>query len=87
MQSRGLRSAYSHAVLLTCMTLSVGSFSGCGSSTPTGMPEKASSADLEAAKQSLAAKSKVRGKGLAEDANLSAKERRILAKEGLLPKK
>jgi len=52
------------------------------------MPEKASTSQLEAAKESLAAKTNVKKgkKALDEDSNLSAKERRILAKEGLLPK-
>ena len=86
MQSRGFRSAYSCAVLLAGAFLAVGPISGCGSSTPTGMPDKASTANLEAAKESLAAKTKLRGKA-SDDANLSAKERRMLAKEGLLPKK
>ena len=82
------RNSVRFPTLLTVSALAVGTFVGCGGGTPTGMPEKASTSQLEAAKESLAAKTNVKKgkKALDEDSNLSAKERRILAKEGLLPK-
>jgi hypothetical protein len=65
--------------------LSAAALSGCGgSSAPAGVG-KGSSAVLDSAKQSLAVPTKVRGKTLPADANLSARERRALKKEGLLP--
>ena len=88
MRCSDLRYLVRFRTVLTVSALAVGTIVGCGGGTPTGMPEKASTSQLEAAKESLAAKTNVKKgkKALDEDSNLSAKERRILAKEGLLPK-
>jgi hypothetical protein len=70
------------SALLTIMTVS-----GCGGSVPDGGPAKTSSTDLESARKSIAAPSKVRGKALPADTNLSPRERRALKQEGELPTK
>jgi hypothetical protein len=73
--------------MIALTLLTIGSVSGCGDSANPGAPGKASSTDLESAKQSLAAPVKVRGKTLPADSNLSARERRALKQEGQLPTK
>jgi len=72
--------------MIGCTFLAIGSIAGCGDSGPSAGAQKANSTDLESAKQSLASRTKVRGKTLPVDTNLSARERRALAKEGQLPK-
>jgi hypothetical protein len=67
--------------------LTIVSVSGCGGSATNGGPGKASSTDLDAAKQSLAAPAKVRGKALPADTNLGPRERRALKEAGELPTK
>jgi len=75
-----------YASMFATALIVIGSISGCGDSGSSAGSQKASSADLESAKQSLASPTKVRGKALPADTNLSARERRALAKEGQLPK-
>jgi hypothetical protein len=67
--------------------LTIVSVSGCGGSATDGGPGKASSRDLESAKESLAAPAKVRGKTLPAETNLSPRERRALKQAGELPTK
>lgn len=74
------------ATFIASAILVIGSIGGCGSSGPSAGAQQAASTDLEAAKKSLASPTKVRGKTLPADTNLSARERRALAKEGQLPK-
>jgi hypothetical protein len=82
---RYLRSC-SSALMIASSLLVIGSISGCGGSGPSASAQKANSDVLESAKESLASPTKVRGKTLPADTNLSARERRALAKEGQLPK-
>jgi hypothetical protein len=74
------------ASIVATALLVIGSIAGCGDSSSSAGAQKASQTDLESAKNSLASPTKVRGKTLPADTNLSARERRALAKEGQLPK-
>jgi hypothetical protein len=72
--------------MMALVLIASGFLSGCGDSTPPSAAGKARTVDLESAKRSLATPTRVRGKSLPADSNLSARERRALKQEGQLPK-
>ena len=71
----------SFALASGCLALA----SGCGGPTPSATPV-ASQATIQAAKESIAKETKLKGKTLPKDSNLSARERRALSREGQIEK-
>src|SRR5262245_25117013 len=87
MQHRPRRTPGMSISMIALALLASAPIAGCGGSATSGESAKSSSTVLESAKQSLASPKKVRGKILPADTNLSARERRALKQEGLLPSK
>jgi hypothetical protein len=67
--------------------VALGCTMGCGNSTSPADSAKASSSELESAKKSVTNPTKIHGKTLPADTDLSARERRALKQEGQLPAK
>jgi hypothetical protein len=87
MQHRPRRTPGMSVSMIALALLASAPIAGCGVAATSGESAKSSSTVLESAKQSLALPRKVRGKTLPADTNLSARERRALKQEGLLPAK
>ena len=88
MQSSSLRAFGWVPLVAVCACFAVAPLSGCGGSPGASGSgsSNGSGTELEAAKASLATPTKAKGKTLPADTNLSVRERRLLSKEGQLPK-